>query len=178
MSRRKSLAICHPCGRIKPGEDHLLAPTQIRRLFEAAADGLRDPIWASQLGRLFMAGKLTSADLAAAKRWVELVAAYSRACQSPRQPSTVLMDAAGGTPADPSSEVGIKEARRHEKDSANFVEGKDTLRRAGLNVEGVVESVCLKDCAPAGFDELHDLKRGLQALSDCWSSKRKVSTRG
>ena len=121
-----------------------------------------------------MAGKLTSADMAAAKRWIELTANYSRACLSRSSPSQFQWTLPA-TPSDPDSEVGQKEARRHEKDFANFVEGKDTLRRAG--VESAVEMVCIKDCAPAGLDELNALKRGLQALSICWSSKRKSSTR-
>jgi len=86
MSRRKPLARRGSTGRIIHNRDpELLPPTEVRRLVEAASAGLRDPIWCSEIGRLHLVGKITSAQFAAAKRWTELAASYSQACQSPRQ---------------------------------------------------------------------------------------------
>jgi hypothetical protein len=151
-----------------------MAPTLVRRLVDVAAAGLRDPVWSSQLGRLHVTGKLDSSQFAAGKYWAQLVANYSVACQSPRAPQTVQLDATGGTPADPDSAAGIKEARRHERASAQFAEGRHVLRLAGPTAERVVESVCIHDQAPAGFDEMNVLRSGLSALSTWWgSSKRK-----
>ena len=48
------------------------------------------------------------------------------------------------------------------------------FRLAGPTAERVVESVCIHDQAPAGFDEMNALRSGLSALSTWWgSSKRK-----
>jgi hypothetical protein len=55
----------------------------------------------------------------------------------------------------------------------------DTLqeRLAGRDAERVVDSVCARDCALAGFGELNALRAGLQALAALWSAKRKASAR-
>ena len=107
MSKRKHLAVRKPGGRIysygsQPSE--LLSPTEVRRLVDGAAMGLKDSTWSSTLGRLHLAGKLNASQLAAGKRWAELVSSYSQACQGPRPPRTKPLDAIGGTPADPDSE--------------------------------------------------------------------------
>ncbi len=104
MSKRKHLAVRKPGGRIysygsQPSE--LLSPTEVRRLVDGAAMGLKDSTWSSTLGRLHLAGKLNASQLAAGKRWAELVSSYSQACQGPRPPRTKPLDAIGGTPADP-----------------------------------------------------------------------------
>lgn len=177
MSRRKHLAVRKPGGRIysygsQPSE--LLSPTEVRRLVDGAAMGLKDSTWSSTLGRLHLAGKLNASQLAAGKRWAELVSSYSQACQGPRPPRTKPLDAIGGTPADPDSEKGAREVRRHERATASYLDGRHALRLAGPTAERVVESVCIHDQAPAGFDEMNALRSGLSALSTWWgSSKRK-----
>ena len=178
MSRRKPMAIRNPCGRISRSDhQELLAPTQVRRLLDAAAAGLRDALWSTMLGRIHLAGKITAAQFAAGKRWAELVSDYSTACQSPRAPQTVLFDAKGGTPADPDSEKGAREAPRHERAVARYLEGRHALRLAGPHAECVVTSVCISDHAPAVFDELNALRAGLQSLSAQWSARRKAGPR-
>jgi hypothetical protein len=173
MSRRKHLAARTTSGKIVR-KNELLAPTAVRRLFDVAAAGLRDPVWSSQLGRLHVTGKITASEFAAGKHWATLVANYSIACQSPRAPRTVLLDATGGRPVDPDSDAGIKEARRHERASAQFAEGRHALRLAGREAERVVDDVVVRDQAPGGFDEMAALRKGLGQLSAWWgSSKRK-----
>jgi hypothetical protein len=174
MSRRKHLAARGATGRIRTVRSaELMSPTEARRLIDVAAAGLRDPVWSSQLGRLHVVGKITASEFAAGKHWAQLVAGYSVACQSPRAPSTVLLDASGGQPTDPDSDVGIKEARRHERASAQFAEGRYVLKLAGHEAERVVDDVVMRDQAPAGFTELESLRTGLSALSNWWLSKRK-----
>jgi hypothetical protein len=143
MSKRKPLAIRKPCGRISTrGTVELLPPTQIRRMVDAAASGMRDALWASQLGRLHLAGKLNASQLAAGKRWTELVANYAEASQAPRPPRTKPLDNADGTSIDPDSIAGAKEARRHERATADYLDGRHALRLAGSAAERVVDSVC------------------------------------
>ena len=66
MSKRKHLAVRKPGGRIysygsQPSE--LLSPTEVRRLVDGAAMGLKDSTWSSTLGRLHLAGKLNASQL-------------------------------------------------------------------------------------------------------------------
>ena len=41
--------------------------------------------------------------------------------------------------------------RRHERASAEYLAGRNALRLVGLEAERVVDSVCARDCALAGF---------------------------
>ena len=68
---RKILAPRKPCGQLKrePRDSRPLAPIQVRRLLDAAAEGLRDPLWGSMIGPLHLNGKISSAELATAKHW-------------------------------------------------------------------------------------------------------------
>jgi hypothetical protein len=110
--RRKVMAVREPNGRAsRAGATELLPPTEIRRLFDAASAGLRDPMFGTMLGRIHLVGKITRAELAAGLRWAELIADYAVACQSPRAPRTAQFDSRGGTPADPDSEKGQREAK-------------------------------------------------------------------
>jgi len=178
MSRRKPLARRGSTGRIIHNRDpELLPPTEVRRLVEAASVGLRDSIWCSMLGRIHLTGRITPSQFAAGKRWAGLVANYATACQAPRPPKTLPLDAKGGTPADPDSAAGVREARRHERVAAAYLEGRHVLRLAGHEVERVVDSVCVQDRAPAGLHELDALRTGLQSLSTWWSARRKAGLR-
>jgi hypothetical protein len=178
MSQRKPLAIRKKCGRIdtrrNDSDRELLSPTEIRRLVDAAGDGMRDGIWSSMIGKMHLSGKLSAVQYAAGKRWVELVEAYSEATCGPRPPRTVLLDAQGGTPADPDSEKGVREAKRDERASLQFLNGRNVLRLAGPATADVMERVCVHDQLPAGLDELNILRNGLGALSAEWNAKRKA----
>ena len=150
-------------------------PFKFVGFLDAAAEGLRDPLWGSMIGRLHLNGKISSAELATAKHWARIVANYSAACCSPRPPRTVPLDAIGGTPVDPDSATGEREVRRHERASAAWLEGRNALRLAGRDAERVVDDVCAQDRAPAGFDDLNALRAGLAALAALWSARRKAS---
>jgi len=166
MSRRKHLVARGASGRPQRiPRPEPLSPTESRRLLDAASSGMRDPVWATILGQIYLRGKISASEFSAGKFWAELTANYSVACQSPSRPRTRPLDAAGGRPADPDSEAGIREARRHEKASAAFVEARCILKNAGREAERVVESICIHDQVPAGFAELEALRVGLSALS-------------
>jgi len=175
MSRRKHLALRKPCGRLRPAKDlELLSPTETRRLLDAAAAGLRDQPWGTAVGQLYIDGRITSSQFAAAKRWAAIVADYSIACRSPPAPRALSFDTPGGSPIDPDSEKGERERLRHERATALYLEGRHALHLAGLEAERVVDHVCARDQALAGFYELSALRAGLQALSTLWSDRRKA----
>ena len=172
------LAIRKPCGRLRHDpHSQLLSPTEARRLFDAASTGLRDPIWATMLGRLYRDGKIISSQFAAGKRWCELTANYSVACRSPSPPRSLSLYAIRDMPIDPDTATGAQEVARHERASAAYIEGRHVLRLAGRDAERVVDDVCARDCALAGFGELNALRAGLAALAALWSAKRKASAR-
>jgi hypothetical protein len=149
MSRRKVLAHRNRAsGRVIAPTDELLSPTEARRLIDQAAVGLKDATWSTMAGRLYLYGKLGASEYSAAKRWCALTSEYSTACQSPRQPQSLSLEIMGGTPADPDSDAGQREARRHERASAAFLEGRNTLRLGGAAVCPSAWASWMR-CAPA-----------------------------
>ena len=134
--------------------------------------GLRDASWGTMLGRIYLAEKISASEYAAGKRWAALTAEYAVACQAPRAPTTVLLDAVGGRPPDPDSEIGRKEVKRHEKANREYLDGRHALRLAGRNAEAVVEATVVLDQACTCFDEIKALRDGLGALATMWASKR------
>ena len=179
MSRRKPLAARGSTGRLLRAarDTGLLSPAEARRLIDSAAAGLREPVFGTMIGRLYITGQLTSEQFSTGKRWAELVANYSIACRSPSPPRSLSLDAIRDVPIDPDTTTGAKEVTRHEKASAAYIEGRHALRLAGREAERVVDDVCARDCALAGFGELNALRAGLQALAALWSAKRKASAR-
>jgi hypothetical protein len=178
MSRRKVLVKREANGRPQRLRDpELMSPTETRRLVEAAAIGLKDSIWSSQLGRLHLTGRLSSSQFSAGKRWCDLVANYATACQAPRPPQSAKLEPGGSMPADPDSAIGVKEARRHERATIAYLDGRHALRLAGHEAERDVDTVCVQNQAPAGLCELDALRRRLQSLSAYWSTGRKLVAR-
>jgi hypothetical protein len=178
MSKRKHLAARTPNGRLaRRVADTMMPPTQIKRLLDAAADGLRDGMWGSSLGRLYLTQKISAGELSAGQHWAMLVTEYSQACRSPKPPSTVQLEKLGGSSIDPDSEQGVLEVERHEKISARYLAGRNALRIAGGAAERAVTTTCELDQAPAGFEELNALRDGLRALAGWLLNNRKVGKR-
>jgi hypothetical protein len=170
MSRRKHLAARTASGTVKR-TNPLMNPTAVRRLVDLAAEETRHAALASMAGRLYLRGKISASEFASGVRWREIVANYSIACRSPPPPKSVLLDAPGGTSIDSnSSELEIK---RHEHANAAFLAGRYALRSAGSRAEEVVDSVCVRECVPCGYDDYTALRNGLQALLALWSSRKK-----
>jgi hypothetical protein len=164
MSRRKPMAAREPSGRIKR-ESHLPSPAEVTRLRDAALNGMRDPVWGSMLGWLFLAGKINAVQFAAGKHWNELAADYARATLAPRHPRTANLDPKGGTPADPDSAQGRREARRQVLTVEDYEEALNVLKRLGGPVLAIVIDICEGGRVPGGVAELQHLKRGLSALA-------------
>jgi hypothetical protein len=151
MSRRKVLSHRSPCGRVsRSASPELMAPALVRRMLDSAAAGAKDPMWGSSCGRMVMTGALTAREFSTAQRWVQLSASYSACCLSPKAPRTLQFDAAGGMPPDPDSQAGRRIARSDARATADYIEGKCALQRAGADAERAVNDICVHDHAPAG----------------------------
>jgi hypothetical protein len=180
VTRRKNLAFREPSGKVQR-EPQLPPPSEVRRLRDAALVGMRDPTWGTEIGRLYLAGKITAMAYAAGKRWAELAVLYSRAlCSPPPDPKAVCFDRAGGDSLDPDSYEGRKEARRHERAIASFLDAHAALKSTSATSERVVRRVCERNEMLAGHESLLALSRGLEALAGFWgltNTVRSVSDR-
>jgi hypothetical protein len=168
MGRRKALAQREPNGRVQR-EPQLPPPSEVRRLRDAALAGMRDATWGTELGRLYLVGKITAPMYAAGRRWAELASNYSHAlCAPASDPKAICLDRAGGSPLDPDSHEGRKEARRHERTVASFIDAHAKLKTLSLFSERVVRSTCERDEMLIGHEALLAFSGGLSALADFW----------
>jgi hypothetical protein len=134
---------------------------------------MRSPEWGTQLGRLYLAEKISPSQYEAGRKWVELVASYEEAMDGPRRPSCVELDRRGGGTVDPDSEPGQRTAKRHCRVTVAYVGAFGMLSQAGAAAAGAVRNVVEYDRACSGWMELQALKVGLQTLAACWAAGRK-----
>jgi hypothetical protein len=178
MSRRKVMGARKPCGRLVNLLTETMPPAEIQRLRQAASAGLRDSLWATQVGRLNLVNKLTDSQLATAKRWSAMVSNYTVACQSPPPPVSPPLERGGlGHSPDLESDAGKKLAKAHEAATVAYIQGRDALRNAGPAIEATVRGIVIEDRAPVGMVELGQLRVGLGALADCWARDRRKRSR-
>ena len=139
MTRRKNMVPRYPNGqprRQEPG----LPPAAVRRMIDAEVEEKRKAEWATSLGRLVLARKITETQYSAGKRWAELVEQYSIACQAPPAPRSAKLERGNGKEADPDSLQGAKEARRHAQTIKAYVSASTILRLTGeANRTAVIE---------------------------------------
>lgn len=179
MSRRKTMAQREPNGRIQRVKE--TAPTEVRRLRDAALAGMRDPLWGTELGRLYLVGKITTPMYAAGKRWGELSVKYSQALCSPSpDPKAICFDRSGGESPDPDSYEGRKEVRRHERAVASFIDAHVALKDVSMAASRVVRSMCERNEMLLGHEGLMALSTGLSTLAGFWGltdSRKSLSDR-
>lgn len=168
MSRRKHLARREPNGRAQR-EPQATAPSEIKRLRDAALAGMRDPLWGTEIGRLYLAGKITATMFAAGKRWAELATKYSQALCSPSpDPRAISLDRAGSHHVDPDSPEGRREARRHVRAVASFIDAHAALRTHSTAADRAVRATCERNDTISGHAELLALSGGLSRLAAFW----------
>lgn len=166
MGRKRALKLREPNGRIQ--RERETAPAEIRRLREAALAGLRDPLWGTELGRLYLEGKITESQMAAGKKWMALAAQFKQAIQSPMEfPEMANFDRTKGGSSDPDSDAGRAQAQFHRDVAERFREAHACLLMLS-GAESVVRSVCERDQAPVGYQALKALAFGLSVLVDHW----------
>lgn len=170
--RQKLLQIREPNGRHqRPSVDEReFAPTQVKRLRDAALAGMADAEWGTSIGRLYLASKITGPMYAAGKRWSEQVVRYHGAINAPPpNPKALRMgESSRGAPPDPDSDEGRQRAAREAQMVTDFLAAHGILCAAGMIAEATVRNVCERDHCPVGQLETQALSRGLLWLADYW----------
>jgi hypothetical protein len=134
-----------PSGRrARAGIEPELAPTQIKRLRDAALAGLQSEEWGSELGRLLLTGRIGPDLYAAGRRWAECTMRYGAALGAPppHPPPAPLERANSAAPPDPASEAGARLAARERAAVQTWREAHAVLRDGGTLAERMVRSVC------------------------------------
>lgn len=169
-TKMKIVQIREPSGRpSRAAEQKETAPAQVRRLRDAALAGMADQEWGTELGRLFLSGKITPPMYAAGKKWAERASRYQAAINCPVGMRSASAERVGfSSPADPDSDEGQEQVKRDVGAVLAFQEAHAVLLGAGLIAERAVRGLCERDEAMTG--ELHALAlhRGLSWLAEYW----------
>jgi len=144
------------------------APTQVRRLREAALAGMADAQWGTELGRLNLTGQISDAMYAAGKKWAELAAKYHGSIGVFPVRSTTGEMGRGSSPPDPDSDEGQRVAKREREGAERFFEADKILVDCGPGVRIAVRRLCEDNEAPCLFDELVHVRFGLMSLVSHW----------
>ena len=173
MARRKNLLARTPTGQLQRRQLlEVMPPTEVRRLLDASRKGLRDAVWSSALGELHVRGKISAAQFAAGRAWLELIDDYGKATQAPKEPRSAKLEKTNRQDwVDPDSAAGRKEARRHAKTVERYLAGQKLLRFMGEATEAAVADVCERDIYAITTFQLAALRGGLSALAALWGSK-------
>lgn len=156
-----------PNGRHQRGRgEREYPPTQVKRLRDAAMVGLRDPEWGTELGRLYLEGTITASMYAAGKDWREKAGKYVNSIGVFPIRSPSAEPGRGGSPPDPDSPEGQKQAAREANAMERFFEAHHVLLSAGKMAEGAVRRLCEHNEGPCGMAELIALRNGLSALAE------------
>lgn len=161
--------------RARAGKGPEPAPTHVKRLRDAALAGMQNEEWGSELGRLFLAGKIGPELYAAGRRWTACVARYRAALNAPpADPPAIPFERSATTaPPDPASEPGRRQAASDIAAVREMREAQAALHDAGALAERVVRCVCEQDQVPCGARELEALGHGLLALAQFWRMTRR-----
>jgi len=146
------------------------APTEVKRLRDAALAGMQNPEWGSELGRLLLAGKLEAELYAAGQHWAECATRYRQALDAPRPnpPPARFEPKSPAAAVDLASTAGQKQTAREVAAIEALREAHAAMRTAGVLAERVVRRVCEHDEAVCGTGEFVALRRGLFALALFW----------
>lgn len=171
--KRNSLIKREPSGRPSrsdPNAPKACAPAEVRRLRDAALAQMQDHKWGTELGRLFLNGKISAPCFAAGTRWAELVASYRNALSAPQpSPKAASIERQGHTqPIDPDSESGAKRVEIDRQTVLDFTDAHRVLTSLGMLAEQAVRSACERGEPVLGHYALEALNRGLVGLSGHW----------
>lgn len=140
-------------------------PAAIRRLRDAALAGMQDARWGAEIGRLYLAGRITSEQYAAGCRWADLARRHSAALGARAgTASSSDFNRSQGAPIDPDSDAGLLESRRHLKDLERYQKALVVLARHGVSVRMAIRRLC-EDDLHLSFLEFGHAMFGLNELA-------------
>lgn len=179
-NRAKKLVLTpirEPSGRLSRATSddiEAVAPAIARRLRDAAARGMADAEWGTELGRLFLEGRIKPGEYEAGKRWGRLVKRWQRVIGAPKPYAgegpiaflgTVRARDAGDDPP-VESEEGKRLLKERRQVMREMQEAHAALIGGGMLAEAAVRRVCEENEIVAG--DFNDLWRGLQWLAQHW----------
>jgi len=168
-----------PNGRLSRSTEHAIdavAPAVVKRLRDAAARGMADQEWGTQLGRLFLEAKITAPQYEAGKRWGRLVTLWHKSVGAPKPypgegPVAFLGTTRGKDGSeDPAIDTAEgKKLRRTRYDAIDDMQqAHAVLLGAGMLAESAVRGTCEANEAPIGSLGMENLQRGLSWLARHW----------
>lgn len=164
--------IREPNGRLSRAAQKIVGADsvgEIKRLREAALSGMRDRLWGTQLGRLWLEGKITPQQFRAGRQWDELMGKWRAIHCGPRfNPKAGLANLfrVGGGGAS----VGDFVANPHEAMLTAMVDNViGSFDRGVADPALIAVRECVElDLAPVGFGGKLLLEDGLNHLADLW----------
>lgn len=143
------------------------SPSQVRRLRDAALNKMCDPEWGTELGRLYLTGRLTVGQYAAGKWFSRLSEACRAAIDAPAGPrKSAFVEGNGGHAPDPDSERGQEQVAKDRLSVASFMEAHGALLGAGMLAERAVRLVCEDNKTVVGHAQTLHLRSGLEWLAE------------
>jgi hypothetical protein len=164
MRHKRNVIEREPSGRVSRSVVKALdgvPPTEAKRLRDAAVRGMQAPEWGTEIGRLFLEGKISSPLFEAGKRWGRLVVAYHKAIGAP-------------SPYPRSMDLGRVRGKstNYDPDTREIItamtEAHAVLSSYGYDIERAVRNVCEENEATVGARSAEYLIRGLKALALFW----------
>lgn len=171
--KTKLVPVREPNGRLQrasAAEVGAVSPAEQKRLRTAALAGMRDPEWATELGRLYLGHDIEPYHYEAGKRWNRLVTAYHRAIGAkPPYPKGMTFDRRDPSPEpDADSPKGKARLATDKQIIEDMREAHAVLMGAGMLAEKAVRAICEENDASVGIYGVINLRRGLDWLSAHW----------
>ncbi len=170
-NRKSNLFVVRePSGRrSRAGQDEIenCSPAQVRRLRDAALQKMCDPDWGTELGRLYLTGRLNVGQYAAGKWFGRLSEACRAAIDAPTGPrKSAFVEGNGGHAPDPDSDAGREQVTKDREAVSSFMEAHAALLGAGMLAEHAVRLVCEDNKTVVGHAQVLHLRSGLDWLAE------------
>jgi hypothetical protein len=166
-----------PSGRLSRATETLIdaaPPAAAKRLHQAAVQRVGDPLYATETGRLALAGQLTPTQLECARRWGRLVAEYYRATGAPLPyppaPGGIRAHAEDDPPVTTPAGKALRDERTRIK--AEMYAAGHALGEAGPDAARAVRACCEANEVAVGHVGLINLRAGLDRLARHWRLSR------
>lgn len=134
----------------------------------AALMGMRDAVWGSVLGYLYMSAKLTEEQFHAGDRWTMLARKYHKVMQGPVDPRSVLLTRvrAANSKMMESFSTQITDGVAREGYEQAMVAVRSSTRGAA-RLKALIR-VCELDLLPIGQEQVDDVRGALDVLKNHW----------